>query len=120
MKIFMTMEVEEILNQIDQSIIREYVKNENIYIDQDRDSDKIWEDLELQLEKEVKDIAVFVESRVDSVDLLKRIDEEVILEHLKDNSQYYIAEDVGELMEQIRVSGCMDEVIELMTIKYDG
>jgi len=120
MKIFMTMEVEEILNQIDSAVIREYVNNEGIDIYQDKDSDQLWEDLEFQLEKEEKEISIFTASRIDSRELLEKIDEEYILEHIRDNTQYYISEDVGELMEQVRVSGCIDEVAEMFTIKYKG
>ena len=78
------------------------------------------EALEIKIEEERKELSVFVENRVESWELLNRIDEEDIIDYIKDNTQLYISEDVGELMEQIRISGCMDEVIEKFALKYEG
>ncbi|GLI57792.1 hypothetical protein PM10SUCC1_33060 [Propionigenium maris DSM 9537] len=116
------------LKNIDRSILWDYVKDtitdqekeemgETIY---SADSDTLWEALELKLEQEQKEVAIFVGSRVKSSEILKRIDDEEILSYIKDQSQYYIAESVEELMEQIKVSGCMDEVTELFEMKYTG
>lgn len=118
----------EMLRNIDRRILIDYLKS--TLTDDERetigdtvytaDSDTLWEALELKVEVEEKDLNIFVESRMESLELLKRIDDEEILDYIKDNTQYYIAESVEELMEQIRLSGCLDEVIELFRIKYEG
>lgn len=128
MNIQVTFNPREMLKNIDRSILWDYVKDtitdrekeemgETIY---SADSDTLWEALELKLEQDQKEVVIFVESRVKSSEILKRIDDEEILSYIKDKSQYYIAENVEELMEQIKVSGCMDEVTELFEMKYTG
>lgn len=128
MNVQITFNPKEMLKNIDRSILWDYVKDtitdkekeemgETIY---SADSDTLWEALELKLEQEQKEVAIFVESRVKSSEILKRIGDEEILSYIKDQSQYYIAESVEELMEQIKVSGCMDEVTELFEMKYTG
>lgn len=128
MNIQVTFNPIEMLKNIDRNTILDYIRNtitpqereelgDTIYT---TDSDTLWEALELKLEEKHKELATFVESRVENSELLKRIDNENILDHIKENTQYYISEDVGELIEQVRVSGCIDEVTELFEMKYIG
>jgi len=128
MNIQVTFDPMEILKNIDRKVVLDYIRNtitdeekesigDTVY---NADSDTLWEALELKVEEEQKDLAVFVESRMESSDLLLRIDNEDIIDYIKEDTNYYMSENVGELMEQIRVSGCMDEVIELFEMKYTG
>jgi|GEM_PF-6635374 len=128
MNIQITFDPIEMLKNMDRKLILDYIRN--TITEQDRieivdtlytaDSDTLWEALEIKIEEECKDLSIFVESRVESSELLKRIDREEIIDYIKENTQLYISEDVGDLMEQIRISGCMDEVMEMFTIKYEG
>lgn len=128
MNIQVTFNPEEMLKNIDRKIVLDYIKNtitdeekesigDTVYT---ADSDTLWEALELRVEHEYKDLNTFVSSRLESYELLKNIEEEELLNYIKDQSQYYISESVEELMEQIRVSGCIDEVTELFEMKYTG
>jgi len=128
MNIQVTFDPIEMLKNIDRGTLMAYIKNtltdkekeeigDNVYT---ADSDTLWEALELKVEEERKDLTTFVESRMESSELLTKIDNGEILDYIKAHTQYYISEDVGELLEQIRASGCMDEVTELFEMKYTG
>ena len=128
MNIQVTFNPVEMLKNIDRKVVLNYIKDTITEEERDHigdtvysaDADTLWEALELKLEEEHKDPAIFIVSRMESSDLIKSIDEEELLNHFKESSQYYISESVEELMEQIRVSGCIDEVTELFEMKYTG
>ena len=128
MNIQITFDPLEMLKNMDREIVIKYIKDtvtdherekfgDTVY---NADSDTLWEALELKVYEERKDLAIFVESRMESSDLLKRIDDGEIINYIKDSTLYYISEDVEELMEQIKRSGCMHEVTELFEFKYTG
>lgn len=128
MNIQVTFDTIEMLKNIDRKVVFDYIKStitdreiedfgNTIY---SADSDTLWEEFKLKVEQEHKELSTFIENRMESSELLTRIDNEEILDYIKDHTQYYISENVEELMEQIRVSGCMDEVTELFEMKYTG
>lgn len=128
MNIQVTFNPEEMLKNIDRKVVLDYIKN--TITDEEKeeigntinsiDPETLWETLERKMKEDNKDLATFVSNRMESYDLLNNIDEEEILNYIKDNTQYYISENVEELMEQIKVSGCLDEVTELFEMKYIG
>ncbi len=128
MNIQVTFDPIEMLENIDRVTLMTYIKKNltakekeeirnNVYID---DSDTLWEALESRMEEEEKNLTTFVESRMEAVELLDKIDNDEILDYIKNHTQYYISEEIGELLEQIRAAGCMDEVTELFEMKYTG
>lgn len=128
MNIQVTFNPEEMLKNIDRKVVLDYIKNtitdeEKEYIVDTvnfNDPETLWETLELKMNEENKDLATFISNRMESYDLLNNIDVEDVLNYIKDNTQYYISENIEELMEQIKVSGCLDEVTDLFEMKYIG
>ena len=128
MNIQVTFNPEEMLKNIDRKIVLDYIKN--TITDEEKeeigntinsiDPETLWETLELKMKEDNKDLATFISNRMESYDFLNNIDEEEILNYIKDNTQYYISENVEELMEQIKISGFLDEVTELFEMKYIG
>ena len=84
MNIQITFDPIEMLKNMDRKLIFDYIRN--TITEQDRieisntlytaDSDTLWEALEIKIEEECKDLSIFVESRVENSELLKRIDRE--------------------------------------------
>ncbi len=128
MNVQVTFDPIEMLENIDRVTLMTYIKKNltakekeeirnNVYT---VDSDTLWEALESRMEEEEKNLTTFVERRMEVIELLDKIDNDEILDYIKNHTQYYISEEIGELLEQIRASGCMDEVTELFEMKYTG
>ena len=74
--------------------------------------------LEIQLENEGKEIEQFVVENISTESILRAIPDDDIEDYVSNYTDYYISEDIPELMEQIHRSGSMDEVIKMFEIKY--
>lgn len=128
MNLFLTMDIKEILDRLDKEVLKNYIKekwsleerNEIGEESRIKDSDSIWEALEFQLEEEQKGISVFIADRVETKELLRKISEDDVVEYIREETQYYIGDEVSELIEQIKNSGCIEEVSELFTLRYTG
>ena len=80
MNIQITFDPIEMLRNIDRKVVFDYIRS--TITDRERrelgdtvytaDSDTLWEALELKLEEEHKELAVFIVSRVESSDLLRK------------------------------------------------
>lgn len=125
MNILVTVDSKEIIRNIDQKDIIEFIKNE--WNEEDKEafiepkeftSEELWEQLEIQLENEGKEIEQFIVDNTSTESILRAIRDDDIEDYVSNYTDYYISEDIPELMEKIHRSGNMDEVIEMFTIKY--
>ena len=126
MKLFITMDEKEMLENIDQRVIRDFIIEKWSQEDRDQISPKdnessyeIYEKLETQLENENKKIEKFIAETVSSEYLLKEMNLRDIIEYIDAHTEYYVSDYIPELMEKIYESGCMDDVINMFTFKYD-
>ena len=126
MKLFITMDEKEIIENINQKIIRDFIMEK--WSQEDRDqilyknnefSHEIYERLEKQLENENKGIEKFILETVSTETLLKEMNIKDIIEYIDDHTEYYVSDYIPELMEKIYDSGCMDDVTDMFTFKYE-
>lgn len=125
MNIMITMDSKGILKNIDQQDIKEFITNEwneedkeSLFSHEKLSSKDLWEQLEVQLESEGKEIETFVVDNLSPEPILRAIDDYDIEEYVSNYTDYYISNNIQELMEMIHSNGDMNEVIEMFTIKY--
>lgn len=125
MNILITMDSKGILKNIDQKDIKEFITDEwnekdkeSLIVHEELNSEELWEKLEIQLENENKEIEQFVIETLSSETILRVIDDNDIEDYVSNYTEFYISNDIPNLMEQIHNNGNMDEVIEMFTIKY--
>ncbi|UUV17572.1 hypothetical protein NRK67_01700 [Fusobacteria bacterium ZRK30] len=125
MNILITMDSNGILKNIEPKDIKDFIKNE--WTEEEKEllleteefnSTELWEKLELQLENEGKEIEKFLTDNLSPHTILKAMDESDLVDYVDNHTEYYISDDIPELMEQIHKSGNMDEVVDMFTIKY--
>ncbi|ADO83427.1 hypothetical protein [Ilyobacter polytropus] len=120
MNIFVSLDPKEILDKIGKLEIEKYIsKNWDIedlenMIWENRNVDDLWN----SIEKRVESIEKFVVEKVTTTDLLREIEDVDIVFYLKDETEYFVSDDTLELMDQVNNSGCIDEVMELFSLKY--
>lgn len=115
MNIQVVIDPREMLENFDREVLVDYLK-ETMTIEEreivfDSSLESIWEAIEVKAGEEFTRLRDYV---------LGRLDEEEIAGYLEENSNYFISENVEELIEQVRVAGYIDEVAELFEIKYIG
>lgn len=125
MNIMITMDSKGILKNIDQKDIKDFIRSEwskkdkeSLIINEELNSEELWEKLEIQLENENKKIEQFVVETLSPETILRSIDDNEIEIYVSNYTDCYISNNIPDLMEQIHSNGNMDEVIEMFTIKY--
>lgn len=126
MKLFITMDEKEILGNIDRRVIKEFIIENWSQEEKDEISPKakespyeLYERLEDQLENENKEIGKFIADNISPYMLLKEMNTGDIVEYIDDNTEYYVSDDIPELMDKIYNSGCIDDVTDMFTFKYE-
>lgn len=125
MNILITLENKEILKKIEIEDIKGFI-TENLSKEEllslvevpTKNSNELWKEFKEQLEEENCELDSFIVEEISSETLLRAMDDTDIVDYVENYTEYYIADDIPELMEQIHRSGSMDEVIEMFTIKY--
>ena len=126
MKLFITMDEKEMLENIDQRVIRDFImekwsqeEKDEISLKGNESAHDIYERLEEQLENENKGVEKFIVDKASTENLLKEMHIGDIVEYIDNHTEYYISDYIPDLMEKIYDSGCMDDVTGMFTFKYD-
>ena len=125
MNILITLENKEILKKIEIEDIKGFI-TENLSKEEllslvevpTKNSNELWKEFKEQLEEENCELDSFIVEEISPETLLRAMDDTDIVDYVENYTEYYIADDIPELMEKIHRSGNMDEVIEMFTIKY--
>ncbi|GLI56415.1 hypothetical protein PM10SUCC1_19290 [Propionigenium maris DSM 9537] len=121
MNIFVSLDPIEILERIGKEEIEKYISMnweiEDIekIIGENHNVDNLWNSIEDRVDSMEK----FVVEKLSVTNLLKEIEDGDIVDYLKNDSEYFISDDIDELMEQINASGCIDDVIDQFSLKYN-
>lgn len=125
MNILITMDSKGILKNIESREIKDFIRDEwkeeekeSLISPEKFTSKELLQKLEIQLENEGKKIEQFIVKNISTESILKTIPDDDIEDYVSNYTDYYISEDIPELMEQIHRSGSMDEVIKMFEIKY--
>lgn len=125
MNILITMDSKGILKNIKPKEIKNFIRDEwseeekeSLIAHEEFTSKELLEKLEIQLENEGTEIETFVSDNLSPESILRAIDDNDIENYVSNHTEFYISDDIPELMEQIHSSGRIDEVIEMFTIKY--
>lgn len=125
MNIMITMDSKGILKNIDPKDIKDFIRSEwskedkeSLIVNEELNSEELWEKLEIQLENENREIEQFVVETLSPETILRSIDDNEIEIYVSNYTDCYISNNIPDLMEQIHSNGNMDEVIEMFTIKY--